>query len=455
MNRSILTLILALFFLFNMQAQEKEVIDKLVAVIGSEFVLLSDIEEQHSLIEAERGVIPDDARCSIVENLMATKLMLNQAKLDSIEVGEEEVEAQLSARIDQILQYMQGSIEQFEAYYGQTISEVKDQFREDLRNQLLVQRMQGQVMAGVSVTPSEVKDFYERIPFDSLPYFNSEVELREIVYKPKINSIEKENARTKLADIRKRIVEGGEDFAILAERYSDDPGSARPGVGGDLGIQKRGTFVPEFEAAAYNLEEQEISDLVETGFGFHIIQLLKRQGNSIHTRHILIKPEITYEDLDLAELTLDTIKNLIETDSISFLQAVKKYSHEDVPSYNTGGRMVNFKTGNTFFEVGDLEPDVYFVIDTMEIGSISTPFAYKTPTGETYFRIIALQSRTEPHKANLLQDYSKIKLAALEEKKGKFMNQWVQDKIKDTYINLSSNYRSCPNMDIWNLMKTP
>lgn len=425
---------------------QKEVIDKVVATVGGELVLLSEVEEQHSLLQAQNGVLPEGARCNIVGQVLATKLLLNQAKLDSIEVTDAEVEDQLSARIDRILGFMNNDVSQFEAYYGQTVGEVRAQFREDLKNQLLVERMRGQIMRSVTVTPSEVKDFFNEIPIDSLPYFNSEVEVGEIVYKPKVNAEQRKIATEQLEDIRKRILEGGEDFAALAQKYSDD-GSAR--IGGDLGWTQRGKFVPEFEAAAYKLEKDEISPVIESEFGFHIIQLLERRGNSIHVRHILIKPEITDQDLELASNHLDSVRQLIMNDSLNFSYAVKLFSMEDAQSYTNDGRMVNPATGNTFFEIGDLDPDIYFTLDTMELNQVSAPFEFSDPTGETLFRIVQLQSRSAPHKANLKQDYSKIQKAAIQSKQNEFVNNWVEEKINSTYIAIDGLYDSCPSLDAW------
>lgn len=425
---------------------QREVIDKIVATIGGEFVLLSEVEEQFSLMEAQRGVLPEDARCNILDNAILTKLLLNQAKLDSIVVSDEEVEEQLNARIDRILTYMNNDIQQFEEYYGQTIGEVKEQFREDLKNQLLTERMRAEIINNVTVTPSEVKAFFNQIPKDSLPYFSSEVEIGEIVYKPKVNAEERQKAIEKLEEIRRQITSGEATFEELAARFGDD-GTAR--VGGDLGWSKRGNFVPAFEAAAYKLEKEEISPVVETQFGFHIIQMLERRGNSIHVRHILVKPEITEADLDLARTYLDSIRQLVVHDSLSFSIAVKRYSDKDVQSYNNDGRMVNPGTGNTFFEVGDLDADIYFTIDTMKVGGLSAPFEFNDQTGETYFRIVQLQSQTKPHLANLQQDYSKIQQAAIQAKKNDYVSEWVLEKAEATFIELDPAYISCPIIQKW------
>ncbi len=428
-------------------AGQRLLLDKIVAKVGGETVLLSEVEEQYALITSQNPKVPQDLRCEIMDNVMVNKLLLNQAKLDSVQVDDDEVEAQLNARIERILNYMNNDIAQFEAYYGQTVTEVKEQFREDLKNQLLVDRMRSQIMKDVTVTPSEVKAFFNNIPKDSLPYFNSEVEIREIIYKPKVNAEERQKAMEKLKSIRQRIVEGKEDFAALAQRYSDDYGSARQG--GDLGWSRRGKFVPEFEAAAYNLEKGEISDIVESEFGFHIIQLLERRGNSILVRHILIKPEITDADLRLARNHLDSVRQLILKDSISFSLAVKRFSDKNSQSYNNDGRVVNPATGNTFFEVGDLDPDVYFTIDTMKVGGISAPFEFNDPRGDTYYKIVMLQSRTAPHRASLELDYFKIQQAAIESKKNEFINRWVRDKISSTFVSIDDMYNKCPALSKW------
>lgn len=426
---------------------QREVIEKVIANVGSEIVLLSELEEQFALLSERQGDLPEEARCFILDNIMTTKLLVNQAKLDSVLVTDEEVEAQLTARIDQILEYMGGDITQFEEYYGQTVNEVKEAFRNDLSDQLLSERMRSQAMAGIKVTPSEVKAFFNRIPVDSLPYFNSEVEIGEIVMKPDVNEVEREKAIQKLNELRKRIVEGGEDFAELAQKYSDDFASAR--IGGDLGWTKRGKFVPEFEAEAYNLDEMEISQAFESEFGFHIIQLLGRRGNSINTRHILVKPEITDEDLEKTRMKLDSVRMLLLSDSISFSQAVKIYGYDQVQSYNNDGKMINPASGNTYFEIGDLDPDVYFAIDTMEVGGFAAPYAFPDQRGETMFRLLQLQSRTVPHVASLATDYSKIQAAAIEEKRTEHLSTWITEKVGGTFVRLDANYQSCPNLVKW------
>lgn len=426
---------------------QKQVLDKMVATVGGEITLLSEVEEQYAYTKAQRnGTVPPEARCMLVEQILVNKLLLNQAKLDSVEVKDEEVESQLAARIERILSYMNNDLKQFEEYYGQTVNEVREQFREDLRNNLLIERMRNKIMTDVTVTPSEVRDFFRRIPKDSLPYFSSEVEVGEIVYKVPINKEQKRVTMAKLEDIRKRIVEGKEDFAALAQKFSDD-GSARGG--GDLGWAKRGKYVTEFEAAAYKLEEMEVSPVIETQFGFHIVQMLGRRGNSIHVRHILLRPEITDDDVESGRKYMDSVRTLLLSDSLSFSRAVKKYSDKNVQSYNNDGRMVNPNSGNTFFEVADLDPDIYFAIDTMKLNSVSKPIEFRDDAGDYFFRLVKLMSRTAPHKANLAQDYAKIQKAAIESKRNEIVNKWVEERIQKTFILIDRNYQGCKNLDPW------
>jgi len=421
-------------------------IDKVIVQVGSELILLSEVEEQFAYASEQKGGIPPEARCQILEQVMAQKLMVNQAKLDSIVVSDPEVETQLDARFERILQMMGGDTKQFEDFYGQTIAQAREGMRSELKGQLLAERMQAQVMNDIVVTPSEVRDFYDRIPKDSLPYFNSEVEVREIVMKPQVNAAEALRARTFLEELKQRIL-AGEDFAELAIKYSDDPGSGR--LGGDLGTTKRGSFVPAFEAAAYNLEKDELSEIVESEFGYHLIQLIERRGNSLHTRHILIKPEITEADLVKTQMKLDSIANVLNKDSLPFSYAVKLYSNDKVQSFNNAGLLTNPTTGNTFFEIGDLDTDIFFSIDTMEVGEVSQSIPFTDPRGERMFRIVLLQSRTAPHKATLEQDYSKIQKAAINEKKSLFINKWVNGKINTTFVNIASDYEACPNLEKW------
>jgi len=443
-----------LFFLLlvamglNVSAQNT-LVDKIIGVVGDQAILLSDVEGQFALYKKQQGFLPDEARCQILDQLLMQNMLVVRAELDSIELDDAQVEQQLDARIAQILDMMGGDQSQFIDYYGKTPDEVKEDFRDDLRKQLLAQRMQQEVMTRAKVTPSEVVAFFKSIPADSLPYFNSEVEVGEIVMKPVANEKQLKITRDRLNDMRNQILAKTADFTVLARENSADIGSRR--TGGDLGWATRGKFVTEFEAAAYNLEEGEISEPVKTDFGYHIIQLLGRRGNLIHTRHILLKPKIEQSDIDLVHNMLDSLRKLVAIDSIPFEYVVAKYSDESTQSKNNAGRISNQKTGDNFFEIGDLQPEIFFAIDTMKVGQISAPIKFENiQTDEVTFRAIILFSRTEPHVANLRDDYSKIQNAALERKKMGYMEEWVQEQKGKIFIKIDEDYGNCPNIKDWN-----
>ncbi len=443
-NRLILLLLLLLPTVVWSQGA---VIDQVIARVGGEYVLLSELEEVFAQSQSQsNAAIPPEARCQMLDQLLVGKLLFNQSKLDSIEVQESEVENQLNARIDRILGYMGGDINQFEDYYGQSITAVKEQFRESLREQLAVDRMRGTVVQSVKVTPAEVKAFFDAIPRDSLPYFNAEVEVAEIVMQPEPNQDTRDVVIARLEDIKSRIDSNQITFEEAAKRYSMD-GSRQ--AGGDLGWTKRGKFVPEFEAAAYNLEPGVLSDVVASEFGYHLIKLQERRGNSIRVSHILLQPEVTEEDINKAKNQLDSVAALVRNDSITFSFAVKRYGFDKSQSYNNDGRMTNPTTGNTFFEIGDLDPDIYFTIDDMEVGEVSEVLEYNGPRGEKMIRVVQLQSRTAPHRASLDQDYAKIQEATKQAKQQQHLSDWIEKTINKTFFTVDKRYEACPSITNW------
>jgi len=422
---------------------DKAVIDRVVAAVGGEIILLSEVQEQFSYAKQQQPDLPAEYLCVSLQNLLVQKLLVNQAKLDSIEVNDDEVENQLNARIDRLMLYFNQDPKAIEEFYGQTIEQIKDQTRTDMRNQLLAERMQAKVTEKATITPAEVQEFFKKIPKDSLPYFNAEVEIREIVYKPKVNPAERAKALARAEEVRLKLTRG-EDFASLAKRYSDDPGSAAQG--GDLGLVKRGTFVPEFEAMAYNLEPGQLSPVTETDFGFHVIELIERRGNLIHCRHILLKPEITDEDLAMSKAKMDSVRQQIKDGKLTFSEAVKKFGDKDQQSFSNDGRVANPQSGNTFFEIGDLETSVYFAIEGLKEGDVAEPFEFKSPDGSINYRLVQLVSRSKPHKADLKKDYGKIQKAALEQKKSSYTQKWVLDKLRKTYLSVDKSFTNCPNL---------
>ncbi|NNE27411.1 MAG: peptidylprolyl isomerase [Saprospiraceae bacterium] len=430
----------------GLQAQgDTLIIDKVVAKVGTETILLSDIESQYAYAQDKSPSIDPELKCNIFQSIVGQKLIVAQAKLDSIEVTPDEIEANLDFRISSVLRQMNGDVALFEEYYNMSVDEMRDNLREDLTQQMLAERMQSKIMNDVIITPKEVKEFYYSIPKDSIPYLNAEVKISEIVIKPEVSDEERTAALKQILDIRKQILNDGADFAEMAQKYSDDPGSANRG--GDLGYADRGTFVLEFEAVAYGLEENEISEPVETEFGFHIIQLMDRAGSRLKLRHILVKPTITEQDNINAKIKLDSIKAEIERGDISFSKAVKKYSVDDIPSYHNDGSIQNPNTGKTTFETAELPTEIYFAIEDMDVNDLSPALEYPLPTGETYYRLIKLNAKTRPHKASLELDYTKIQNFAKESKKSEYFAQWLEEKLKETYIEVDYNYVLCPDLD--------
>ncbi|HEX5112572.1 MAG TPA: peptidylprolyl isomerase [Saprospiraceae bacterium] len=425
--------------------QDTLILDKIIAKVGGEVIFYSDLESEMVSLREHKMPAGKNEACTMLESLLAQAMMVHYAKIDSIQVSEDEVNSEIDQRMDQILAYMNNDRKRFQEVYGQTVSEMRDQVREDMERKLQGDRMQAKIMENVDVTPSEVIEFYNSVPKDSLPYFNAEVELAELVMTPKVNAEEKIKALDKITKILQQV-RAGEDFASLARKYSDD-GSAK--VGGDLDWTVRGSFVPEFEAAAFQLEKDQVSEVIETEYGYHIIQLLDRRGNSIHTRHILIRPRITDIDKAKTKTTLDSIRRLVEMDSLTFAQAVLKFGDKKVQSYSNNGRMINPKTNNTFFETADVDPEIFFSIDTLSVGEITPPLEYRSPIGDNYYKIVQLQSRSKPHQANLQQDYSRIQEIAKVNKKNFAFSEWIEKHIPNTFIMIDSYYQYCPNIDRW------
>jgi peptidyl-prolyl cis-trans isomerase SurA len=416
-------------------------VDKVIAKVGSEYILLSEVEEEYSYAKSKDPKLTPDIKCIIIDNIIAQKLVIYHAKVDSVEISDQEVETQLDYRFESILRQMNGDEAFFEEYYGASISEMKERYRDDQKHKILAEKMQFKLISEVEITPKEVEKFFRSIPSDSLPYFKSEMEISEIIMTPKVNEVERQKALTKITELRNKVVSGEATFADIASKYSQDQGSGLKG--GDLGFAKRGVFVPEFEATVFSLVKGEISEIIETDFGFHFIQLIERRGNTVRARHVLIKPEITKDDLVKTKLELDTIQHKILSDSISFDAAVKKYSLKSVPSYSNSGRVKNQSTNNTFFAADDLDPDTYFAIFELKPGQLSKPLEVQMPDGQKAYRLIKLVSISKPHKANLKEDFDKISGFAKESKKNEYFLKWLKKKRAETYIYIDKMFSHC------------
>ncbi|MFC1733529.1 peptidylprolyl isomerase [candidate division KSB1 bacterium] len=430
----------------TVNAQEK-VADQIVAIVGGNIILFSDIENQYVQYRMQgeiKGTGPR-IKCQILENFLFQKLLLNQAQLDSMEVTDEQVESELDRRLRYYI-YQFGSREKFEEFYKKSVEEFKEEFKETIREQLLVQRMEAVITENVSVTPSEVKAYFNDIPEDSIPFIESEYEIGQIMKIPPVSETEKTKAFEKLNLLRKRILDG-EDFEALAGLYSDDPGSAEQG--GKLPTFGRGEMYPEFEAVAFSLKSGEVSEILETKVGLHIIQMIKRKGEYVDVRHILIKPEVSTINLMNARLSLDSIVNLIDSDSLTFKEAADIYSDEE--NKTSGGLMINQMTQTSKFAADDIDPAIFFVVDKMDVGDISKPVLMVTGEGRKAYRLLFLKSRTKPHKATLKEDYDRIQNAALEQKKYISIEKWIRNKIQTTFIHVVDDYDGCEFEHNWKI----
>ena len=457
MKRNLIVFVLLLLVVpvFS-QNQQTQVIDKVVAVVGKNIILQSDIENQYMQQRLESGVSgsAQSMRCQILEDLLLQKLMLNQAEMDSITVTDEEVETELDRRIQYFVSRM-GSQEKMEEYFNKSITEIKDEVRRAAKENLLQQQVQNTIMQHVLVTPSEVKAFYLELPQDSIPMVGTEYEVCQIVKRPPVSIDEKLQVKDRLYQIRKRILEG-ESFSTLAVLYSEDPGSARQG--GELGMTGRGVWAHEFETAAFNLRDGEISDVIETEFGFHIIQLIERRDNMVNCRHILLTAKVPVEALEKAQNELDSVARLIRSGEMTFDEACLKFSDEDTKS--NGGYIANPATGGNRISQSDMtELESYFsefknlsfVISRLEVGEVSDPVPMTTNENKDAFRLVMVKKKIDPHRANLKDDYSLIQSWALNMKKQKAIGKWVAEKASKAYIRLDENFADCEFYYNWNI----
>lgn len=439
-------LALAIGFLLitgSLKAQEEQSLDKIVAVVGNNIIMYSDIMGQYSQYLNQGGSPNDNLKCVILDQLLTQKLLLNQAIIDSLVVQDGQVDEEMNRRVRYFTAQF-GSQEKLEAFLGKGMAQFKEDLRGDIRDLLLAQQMQQSITKDVSVTPADVKQYYSKIPADSLPFYNTEVEIGEIIKYPSYSKEAKQTAREKLERIRERIV-NGEDFATMAILYSQD-GSAR--AGGELGFMGRGELVKAFEAVAFKLKPGDLSQIVETEFGLHLIEPIERRGEQVNVRHILIKPEYSEDDYQLVKKELDSVYTLITSKKIEFGEAATKFS-DDLRTKNSGGLLLSPTDGSTKIGTDQLDASIFLVIDTMKIGNISTPAVYQAPDGKRGMRIIYYKSRTEPHRANLKDDYQKMQAEALSEKQNAVVNDWFHSKRKSSYVKIDAAYTDCAELKAW------
>ena len=429
----------------SVQAQES--LDKILAVVGKNRIILqSDLELQAAQARQSDPNFKDSMKCNMLQQMIMQKMLMEQAERDSVRVTDEDVEGQLENRIRYFTQ-LYGSKEKLEQMSGKTVYQLKEEYRDMIREQMVAEKMQNQILENVKITPAEVNAFYRKISVDSLPFFPATVEVGQIVIDPPVSKEMSDYAYQRLEDIRKKIVEEGKDFEAMAGLYSDDPGSRDNGGRYD-GITRTGPWAPEFIAATFRLQNGEISPIFKTRFGFHIVQMINRKGDEADVRHILIKPELTSADFKVAMAKLDSIRNILVSGKMSFPEAVGKFSTDEAAK-RTGGMIADPTTGNTELDMTKLDPGMVLLLDSLKQGGYSAPHIFVTDQREKSCRIVYLRTRTSPHKANLKDDYGRIQEVALAQKKQQKIQSWVTSKLPTYYLKVAPEYQSCPVLQPW------
>lgn len=421
-------------------AQSKMLIDEVVATVGDDAVLTSDIEYQYGQAKIEGVNFDGDIKCHIFEQLLIQKLMVNQAKIDSVEVKDSEVMSQVDQRMNYFIQQVGGQ-DKLEEYFGKPLGQIRRDQMEAVRTQMITQRMQSNITSDVKVTPQDVRESFNSMSKDSLPYVPAQYEIQQIVLYPAIEQSEIDRIKERLRDFQKQVAEG-RDFATLAVLYSEDPGSATRG--GDLGWYSKSGFVPEFSAVAFNMHEKgKVSKIVETEFGYHIIQFIDRKGDRINCRHILLKPKVSAESKRKATNFLDTVSVMLNQGKITFEQAAMQFSM-DKDSRSNGGSMINQQDGTMKFQLSQLPPEIAKAIQGLKVGEFSKPFTMIDPAKDKEtVRIVKLCKRHEPHYANITDDYDMLKGIVENKKRQQTLDNWIRQHQKELYIKISDGWFNC------------
>jgi len=440
-----------IFIIIGLSSQvakaQKVALDKVVAVVGNAIILKSDLEMQYAQYLAQGNPADETLKCYFLQQLLTQKLLSQQAIIDSVTVTEEQVDDEINRRMRTMISRAGGQ-ERLEQFLNRSLIQYKDEIRPDIREQLVANKMQGTISEKVSVSPDDVKKYFERIPKDSLPSFNTEVEVGAVVLYPKLTKKEKEAYRDRVEALRLRI-KGGEDFGTLARLYSQDLGSATEG--GDLGFMDRTMLVKEFAANAFKIKAGEMSQVFETEYGFHVLKVMERRGEQVRAQHILIKTEPTPASLERCKALADSVYNLVSIKKLDFSAAASLHSDDNDTKFN-GGMMLNAENvqrRSTFIPTDKLDPALFLTIDTMKVGTISNPSSFASPAGQQGYRFVFLKSRIGPHKASLEQDYPKIKDAAYEDEVNKVVSAWFEKRRKSTFIKIDPEYAICKDLQDW------
>lgn len=423
----------------SLSAQDN-VIDQVVWVVGDEAILKSEVEEARLNALYERRKIDGDPYCVIPEEIAIQKLFLNQAEIDSIEVTDAEVLQRVDAQLNWTIQQI-GSEEKMEEYFNKTKTQIKEKLRQNIRDGLIAQKMQQEIVGDIKVTPAEVRNFFNELPYDSIPYIPTTVEVQIITKEPKVPQKEIDDVKAKLRDFTDRINSGESSFTTLALLYSEDPGSRVRG--GELGFMGRGQLLPEFANVAFNLQDtKKVSKIVETEYGYHIIQLIEKRGDRINCRHILLRPHVPAEAIDSALVGLDSIADNIRNAKYSFEQAAY-YISDDKSTRLNNGLMPNPYDNTSKFEMQQLPQEIAREIDNLKVGEISDPFTMLDDKGKEVCAIVKLKAKTEGHKATLSDDYQRVKALVTEKLGEQKIKDWIKEKLKTTYVRIDPEWRNC------------
>lgn len=433
-----LSLLVGLVTCHTMFAQ-KNVVDKIVAVVGEEIILKSDIENAY-LQEQGQGLVSSaaDYRTELLERQLVQKLLMAQAQIDSVSVTEEQVENAVERQIDFFINNA-GSKERLESYFGKSVEEIKDDMRSHMRERLITEEMQRKIVEKIRITPSEVRSYFKKLPKDSLPEMPDRYELQQIVLRPRISDAEKERIRERLREFREQILNGEKTFNTLAVLYSEDPQSAVRG--GELGYIPRNQLDPAFAEAAFNLKPGRISKIVESEFGFHIIQLIDRQGDKINVRHILLQPKIAESEKEEALHHLDTIRQYIMDGKMTFEEAATYFS-SDKQTRNNGGLVADPETADSRIARANIPGETAREINKLKVGEITMPFVSHSERGQEEYKIVKVKAFYPRHQANLEEDWQNFELMLTNEKQMSKLEKWIKEKQADTYIHIDEEYRN-------------
>lgn len=422
-----------------------QLIDRVVANVSGRIILYSDLAGAAEQARQSGENVTPALICAELEDKMFQGLLLDQARIDSVVVDPKQVEAELDHRIRYFEQQI-GGREKLEKFYGRSVERIKTDFRDQVRDQLLVQQMRGKIAGDRGVTPREVEKFYLNIPKDSLPFINAAVEFGRITRMAKPSEEEDRRIRRKLEDLRTRIIDGGLDFAAAASLYSQDPGSSAQG--GMLGMVPQGVMVPEFDAVALSLKDGEISPVFKTTYGYHIMRMIERRGERYNAAHILLKVESGSDDLRAARSFIDSVAALIHAGRVTFAKAAAELN-DDEDTKGTNGLVIEPNSNSARWAIGDLDKETFNVLDKLEPGALSAPQSFELPTGEKGWRLLLLMKRTGPHVMDLVTDYPLVSEAAANAQKQERVSDWIREKLSTTYVRIIPDYASCPFSHPW------